>query len=250
MRRPLIGSLALAAAVSTAAVTQAHIALIQPSPRYIGDSMLKDGPCGVANDMRGATSTTFEPGQTITVMWDETIEHPGHYRILFAADGQNFPTPVAGVFCTDGQEVTPGSGIYCLQDNIPDQGGSPNYMATVTLPDVTCDNCTLQLIQYMDDNPADPVYHTCADLVLSPGGAGGSGGSPSTTTTTTGRGTTTTTTGAGAGGSGGDPGSGYDPYPDDEGGCAIGQSQGTTAAAALGALGLLALLGRRRRARG
>ncbi|MCA9560948.1 MAG: hypothetical protein KC583_20510, partial [Myxococcales bacterium] len=41
----------------------------------------------------------------------------------------------------------------------------------VTLPDVECDNCTLQVIQVMFDkppqtSPGNDLYYQCADLVL------------------------------------------------------------------------------------
>ncbi|MFA9472798.1 MAG: hypothetical protein ACERNK_19695, partial [Deltaproteobacteria bacterium] len=50
------------------------------------------------------------------------------------------------------------------------------YMATVTLPNVTCDNCTLQVIQVMYDKPpyttpGNDIYYQCADLVLREGAA-------------------------------------------------------------------------------
>lgn len=253
MRRPLIGSLAFVAAVSTAAVTQAHIELANPPPRILGNNQ-KAGPCGMAGSVRGTTITDYQPGATITINWQETVEHLGYYRILFAVNGDAFPNPATPTdFCTPGQEITPGSGIYCLADNIADKDSEadPNYTADVTLPDVTCTNCTLQLVQHMllADGSSDDLYYKCSDITVGgAGGSGGAGGAAATTTTTTG-GATTTTTGAGTGGSGG-AGSGYDPYPDDGGGCAVGRGQGTTAAAALGALGLLALLGRRRRTRG
>ncbi|MBW2225541.1 MAG: hypothetical protein JRF54_15365, partial [Deltaproteobacteria bacterium] len=50
------------------------------------------------------------------------------------------------------------------------------YVATVTLPDITCDNCTLQMIQVMYDKRlyttlGNDIYYQCADLVLREGGA-------------------------------------------------------------------------------
>jgi hypothetical protein len=46
----------------------------------------------------------------------------------------------------------------------------------VTLPDLVCDNCTLQVIQVMYDKPpyttpGNDIYYQCADLVLRVGGA-------------------------------------------------------------------------------
>jgi MYXO-CTERM domain-containing protein len=252
MRRLLIGSLVFAAALSAAAVTQAHIALLNPPPRH---SELKTGPCGVANDTRGDIITVLEPGAALTVTWDETIEHPGHFRILFDEDGfdfQDYPTvdgPIpAGELCTPG---TVTDGVHCLAENIPDQPGGPNYSYDVTLPDIPCENCTLQVIQFMTDKLGDgsdnEFYYQCADLVLQAGAGGGSTTS-STTTTSSGSGTTTSS-GSGTGGEGGDTGGGALPTGDDGCGCHVaGADDGTTSMGIAAALGLLAAAMRRRRA--
>jgi MYXO-CTERM domain-containing protein len=252
MRRLLLGSLTLAVAMSTVAVTHAHIQIMYPEQRRTEQ---KAGPCGIANDARGDKITYLEPGSQITVQWDETVEHPGHFRIMFNEDGFDFPTP-AGFddVCTPGN-VT--DGVHCLADPITDMPGQPNYTFDVTLPDVECDNCTLQLIQMMTDKPpygdGNDIYYQCADMVLSEGAGGGSGTSSSTGTGTT----TTTNTNPGAGGSGAGSGAGgsdgidVTPSEGDESGCACragGASDAPApAAAAAAALGLLALASRRRR---
>ncbi|EYF06975.1 SCE4755 family polysaccharide monooxygenase-like protein [Chondromyces apiculatus] len=248
MRRLLTGSLAFAAVFSAATASRAHIDLLDPPPRHTGNDSQKTGPCGVANDARSATLVTeYVAGSNITVKWDETIDHNGHYRILFAQDGFQFPPASAATFCSTGDEVTPG--VYCLADGIQDQAGAPEYQMNVTLPDMPCDNCTLQLIQWMDDAAAgQETYYECADLILTPAGAGGAGGATSSATGTGVGGGMTSGTGAGVGGAGGDDNS-FNPYPDDSKGCSMGQGQGqgSTAAAAAAALGLLALFSRRRR---
>ena len=74
-----------------------------------------------------------------------------------------------------------------LLDGIPDQSrDNRNYLATVTLPDIECDNCTLQVIQVMYDKPpyitpGNDIYYQCADLVLR-AGAGPPDADPGTDT--------------------------------------------------------------------
>jgi MYXO-CTERM domain-containing protein len=127
----------------------------------------------------------------------------------------------------------------------------------VTLPNVECDNCTLQVIQVMEDNAFhgdyDPtpgvgipdIYHQCIDLVLKAGapmtnmtdggaGAGGTGGGG----------------GAGAGGSGGGGGTGGTggSGATSKGGCAMGGAASPRALALLGLLVVGAMVARRRRA--
>jgi hypothetical protein len=58
-----------------------------------------------------------------------------------------------------------------LLDGIPDTPGGGQSSVTVTLPDVECERCTLQVIQVMDDKPpymvpGNDIYYQCADLVL------------------------------------------------------------------------------------
>ncbi|AKT39097.1 SCE4755 family polysaccharide monooxygenase-like protein [Chondromyces crocatus] len=262
MLRQLTGSLAFIAAMSAATVSLAHIELVNPPPRHMGNAQQKDGPCGVANSPRGSTITEYQAGSTVTISWTETINHPGHYRLMFVEDGQAFPNPPNGTtFCTAGQETSPGNGIWCLADNITDrdtsaQGADKNYSATVTLPNTTCNNCTLQLIQWMSEAAAGrELYFKCSDVRLVADGAGGSGGDASSGAGGDGGvggsggagASTSSTSGAGGNGAGGEP-NGADPYPE-SGGCTMGSGQSTASAAALAALGLLTYVGRRRRTR-
>jgi len=144
----------------------AHIAMRSPAPR---DSGLKAGPCGTAGSQRGATTTTFAPGETITVEWDETVGHPGHYRIAFDDDGNDvFVDP----------NLPTDNFAFTLVDQIADKDGMQHYTQAVTLPDIECTNCTLQLMQIMTTAvPYNSFYYQCADLTLS--GTAGTGGSDS-----------------------------------------------------------------------
>jgi len=113
--------------------------------------------------------TTFEAGTTITLQWLETVPHPGHYRIAVDLDGQDDlmdPPQIMDFYSND----------TVLLDNIADNTGTGMYEATVTLPEMTCDNCTLQLIQVMYDKAPpmrpnlvygdDDIYYQCADIRL------------------------------------------------------------------------------------
>jgi hypothetical protein len=108
----------------------------------------------------------FEPGETIEVRWQEYIQHPGHYRIAFDEDGvDDFVDPSTMMELYSNEAV--------LLDGIEDTGES-DYRVSVTLPDVTCDRCTLQVVQVMYDKPpyepgGNDLYYQCADLVLKAG---------------------------------------------------------------------------------
>jgi MYXO-CTERM domain-containing protein len=231
MHRILSASLAVAAAMSFAGVSRAHIALTSPAPRHAGDREQKTSPCGVANDARGSEVTVLASGQTITLSWHETVDHPGHYRIMFDDDGfDDFPDPASGTdFCE------PGRDRGCLADNIADaSGGAGTYTQDVTLPDIECENCTIQLIQVMTDRSPASMYYRCADVALrASGGTAVSSGTGSAASS-----------GAGAGGGGGAGSSGAQ---DDDGGCSFGGSGGAPAPAGLLPLALAALAARGRR---
>jgi uncharacterized protein (TIGR03382 family) len=157
----------------------AHIHLTSPMARtdsLTGDQ--KDQHCGVANQVRNAARvTTFKPGETITVNWMETIQHPGYFRIAFQPNGSVFNIPAAGngppagFPSVDQTGMTDAAtGTIILKDRIPD-----GMLSTqVTLPNMECANCTLQFIQVMTDKPpytidanSDDIYFNCADITLS-----------------------------------------------------------------------------------
>jgi hypothetical protein len=141
----------------------AHTKLMSPSPRSSSDG-LKSGPCGGVQPT--GSPAVFSPGETITVDWLETIDHPGWYRLAFSAAG-------------DGEFDS-----RVLLDDITDMAcGSPPcaYSAQVTLPDEECQGCALQLIQYMTEGATPSLYYSCADVDLvadgpaADAGAGGGG---------------------------------------------------------------------------
>ena len=121
----------------------------------------KTGPCGATSPTSDASKrTSLTPGQKFTVYWEETIQHPGHFRIAFSPDG------LAGF----DQNV--------LLDNITDnQSGQVDYSdpttyhqfsATITVPTKLCETCSLQVIQVMTENPSSPSnYYSCADIRIS-----------------------------------------------------------------------------------
>jgi len=148
----------------------AHIALRSPAPRTAEQ---KAGPCGAAGSTRGTTVTTYQPGETITVEWDETVDHPGHYRIAFDDSGDDvFVNPNTSA------DAYP----FTLVNQIADKAGG-HYTQQVTLPTTPCNNCTLQLMQVMTTTePYNSFYYQCADIVIAgdvvtpPDGGGGGGG--------------------------------------------------------------------------
>lgn len=150
----------------------AHLGLESPPSRY-GPDILKHPPCGLGGGQRSDNVTILEPGATIDVVWDEYVDHPGHFRIAFDADGDDdFVDPLCTANCgTRSPTIELYSNDAVLIDGIEDTPFGGSTTIRVTLPDIECDNCTLQVIQVMYDKPpyrlpGDDLYYQCADLVL------------------------------------------------------------------------------------
>lgn len=182
------------------ATASAHFTLVSPpaatEQNALGDPQ-KAPPCG---DDGTAVATgvvsSYQGGETITVTIQETIFHPGHYRIALATDDGVFPEepPVtAGATACGSAPIDPAPVFPVLADGVfehtmPFAG---EQSIEITLPDdVSCTNCTLQVIQFMSNhglnNPGGCYYHHCAAIALEADPAG-------TTSATTGPDTDTGT---------------------------------------------------------
>lgn len=255
------GLVATAAFVGAPAPASAHFILSQPAASLAQDGLgspQKAPPCG---DDGGATPsgkvTAYQAGQTITITIDEKIYHPGHYRISLGVNGpgdlpaEPVVTPDAKSACgsapIDKAPVFPVLADGVFEHQAPFSG--PQTI-TVTLPkDVTCDHCTLQVLEFMSDhalnNPGGCYYHHCADLSIQAGPVpdGGLSTSSSSTDASSTAATSTgsadsTTSGAGGGGSN-----------DESSGCRFTgvTSSSPGSAGLLGLAGLVTLMRRRRR---
>ena len=159
-----------------------HAYLKTPTPRNNNDG-IKAGPCGGVP--RTGSPTTYQAGQNIVVEWAESIDHRGFYLFSVSpANDQNFNQYAL-------------SAVFDDQDTPVADRGDPNthhqYRTTVTLPDISCDACTFQMVQVMCDNPNIPLdpnnlidlnnpvfppgcfnYYSCSDIRI----VGGSGSVP------------------------------------------------------------------------
>jgi hypothetical protein len=81
---------------AAASTSSMHVCMEFPLSRVGQDctarSPQKVGPCGV--EERSANVNVFRPGETITMVFNETVNHPSHYRVSFNPSGDDFPDPV------------------------------------------------------------------------------------------------------------------------------------------------------------
>lgn len=272
--------------------TSAHAHFILTSPPAVseqgplGDPQ-KAPPCGDdGSAVATGALTPFQGGDVVTVTIDETIFHPGHYRIALAVnDISELPeeplvtpndTP-CGTTPIQNPPVFPvlADGVF-LHDQPFDQ---PQSIDIVLPADINCDNCTLQVIQFMSNhglnNPGGCFYHHCANISVQSGsgtstGAGESGSEGTAGTNATSVTTTATTTASSQGETAGNestagdaggatadvPTSGTaatsegatstDGATSDSGGCGCSGASGGQGPATLALLGLLALGARRK----
>jgi hypothetical protein len=181
----LVGCAALLAAMP--AVISAHFKLLEPASWLIEDARgdpQKAGPCGGTNADWGKPSwivTKATGGQKLHITLQETIYHPGHYRVALAV---NSPTELP----RDPEAVTvddPNNGRQSVSAKIQDPPQIPVLAdglwahtakvdapleTDVLLPNINCRKCTLQIVQFMAEhganNPGNYTYHHCADLQI------------------------------------------------------------------------------------
>jgi len=185
-------SATLIAVALSAAAANAHFVLVFPAASMIqnrlGDPQ-KIAPCGgvSANPARNTPANPGVPSGSITnvtggtnlpLMVQESIYHPGHYRVSLARDVAQLPAdPVVTTAQTE-RGVRSQSAVIqnptvapVLLDGLWPHMERPtqNWETEIPIPNINCQGCVLQVIQFMADHPGVAVdgghsYHHCAVL--------------------------------------------------------------------------------------
>jgi hypothetical protein len=175
--------LAVGAGILAAPVVDAHFKLLEPASWLVEDDRgdpQKLAPCGGTladpGTPTGAT-TDVTGGAKLKIVVNETIFHPGHYRIALARKRNGLP-PDPEVTMKD-TERGPRSASAVIRVNpqpplLVDglwphtEKPTTNWETEITLPNITCEGCTLQVIQFMAEHPGVREggfsYHHCAVL--------------------------------------------------------------------------------------
>jgi len=174
MRRVL-----LATFVFGASTANAHFHLDAPASITTQDATgdpQKVFPCGPVNisDVPSGEVTNVMTGSMLTVTIDETINHPGHYRIALATDAAGLPAepPVTqvGADPCGSAPIDPNPVMPVLADGLFTTASTASgpQSVDVQLPaGFTCQNCVLQVLQFMSSHPKPCFYHHCAALNIS-----------------------------------------------------------------------------------
>ena len=167
------------------AASQAHFKLLAPASwlveNQLGDPQ-KAAPCGGTNSDFGKPTyavTDAKGGTALHVKVQETVYHPGYYRVALAV---NSPTELPvdpkaqtmtnekGVVVSVSGEVMNPVAPPVLADGLFQHNAKTDqpFETDVTLPNINCKSCTLQVIQFMEqhgvNNPGQFSYHHCGVL--------------------------------------------------------------------------------------
>ena len=178
------GIVAVAAVVPVSA--DAHFTLVEP-PSWLMENRLGDpqkaGPCGGTSADAGTPTMTVRPvagGSKLHIKVQETVFHPGHYRIALAVRARTeLPADPDGV--TRDTEKGPWSVSAAIQkperppvivDGLWAHTERPTapFETDIEVPNINCEKCTLQIIQFMAEHgrnrDGDFSYQHCADLKI------------------------------------------------------------------------------------
>ena len=181
--------LLVVAVASFSSVADAHFVLVSPAASLVqnrlGDPQ-KIAPCGgvSANPGRGTPANPGTPsnavtqltgGSTLHLLIQETVFHPGHYRVALARTvAQLPPDPVVTTRDSDRGPWSVSAAIQdppmapVLADGLLAHTERPMglHEADIQIPNINCVNCLMQVIQFMAEHGRNPdgdySYHHCA----------------------------------------------------------------------------------------
>ena len=189
MRRVRRFALGFSAAVLLApSIVDAHFTLIAPESwlvqNRLGDPQ-KAAPCGGTSADPGTPTNIVgkvQGGQMLHVKVQETVYHPGHYRIALAVNSraelppdpetttretERGPWSVSARIQNPVQPPVLADGLWAHTDRT---AIAQPFETDVMIPNINCEKCTLQIIQFMAEHgrnrDGDFSYHHCADLQI------------------------------------------------------------------------------------
>ncbi len=164
----------------------AHFRLLEPQS-WIVENQLGDpqklGPCGGTSADGGKPTNVVgkvKGGQKLHVKVQETVYHPGHYRIALAVNSRAELPPDPSTTTRD-SDKGPMSLTAAIQNppRIPvladglfvhTARAADPFETDVQLPNISCQKCTLQIVEFMAEHGLNKdggyFYHHCADLQI------------------------------------------------------------------------------------
>jgi hypothetical protein len=157
------------------AFAPAHFILVTPPSSLQTENGGKGAPpCGEGIDSN--VITQVQGGHPLPIRITEFIFHPGHYRFALSVNSRAELPPDPDVVESDGISVSAPiqnpARIPVLADGVFAHTDPPtaDWQTNLTLPNLSCEKCTLQVIEFMAEHGANPgggfYYHHCSDLKI------------------------------------------------------------------------------------
>ena len=187
-----LSSVALVVLGTAPVFADGHFRLLEPPSRLVEDQRgdpQKLGPCGGTSASAGTPTGTVGSavgGSKLHIRVQETIYHPGFYRVALAVksldelppdpvavtrDTAKGPWSISGAIQSNPQMPVLADGLFSHRNNRPAAGTMMDPNETdVVLPNINCEKCTVQIVQFMEDHGFNKdggyTYHHCADIKI------------------------------------------------------------------------------------
>lgn len=184
MRKNIGLLIALSGCAVLAPLASGHFRLLAPAS-WIEENQLGDpqklGPCGGTSANAGTPTnavTSVQGGQPLHVKVQETVYHPGFYRIALVVnskselpadpeattrDSDRGPISVSAKFDANPKPPVLADGLWQHTAKTSDP-----WETDVQIPNINCPSCILQVIQFMAEHGVNKdggfTYHHCAIL--------------------------------------------------------------------------------------
>ena len=164
----------------------AHFKLLEPQSWLVESNLgdpQKAGPCGGTSQNPGTPTdmvSQVKGGQKLHIKIQETVFHPGHYRIALAVnsradlppdapavtrDSEKGPWSVSAPTQNPPQIPVLADGLFAHTSRV-----SEPWETDVQIPNINCARCILQITQFMAEHGLNKdggyYYHHCADLQI------------------------------------------------------------------------------------
>jgi hypothetical protein len=164
----------------------AHFRLLEPQSWIVENNLgdpQKMGPCGGVTGNPGMPTNIVNKamgGQKLHIKVQETVYHPGHYRIALAVnsraelppdpesmsrDSEKGPMSVSATIQNPPKMPVLADGLFVHTARQTDP-----FETDVQLPNISCPHCTLQIVEFMAEHGVNKdggyFYHHCADLQI------------------------------------------------------------------------------------
>jgi hypothetical protein len=128
----------------------AHSRQVSPAPRN-SNAGLKTPPCGgIPPGADPSAYQVLELGKTYQMTLEETIQHPGKF--------------IYNLLDRNGAKM---ADLVTVTDDINRGRKTVSVPLDAAKGAAVCNDCILQLIQRMEENPANPTfYYSCADVKI------------------------------------------------------------------------------------